>query len=82
MILTYWLDSVSGSRKLYHILTHASYARIKLAHPAPPVSPEWTQRLPWTGNMRELRNVIERLVILSGKEITEGDVKTYAVPRG
>ncbi|MEO8588850.1 MAG: sigma-54 dependent transcriptional regulator [Flavobacteriales bacterium] len=39
------------------------------------------QKLPWTGNVRELRNVIERLVILSGKEITEGDVKAYAVPR-
>jgi len=26
--------------------------------------------------------VIERLVILSGKEITEADVKAYAVPRG
>ncbi|MBL7962997.1 MAG: sigma-54-dependent Fis family transcriptional regulator [Flavobacteriales bacterium] len=40
------------------------------------------QKLPWTGNVRELRNVIERLVILSGKEITEADVKVYAVPRG
>ncbi|MBK9275613.1 MAG: sigma-54-dependent Fis family transcriptional regulator [Flavobacteriales bacterium] len=40
------------------------------------------QKLPWTGNVRELRNVIERLVILSGKEITEGDVKAYATPRG
>lgn len=39
------------------------------------------QKLPWTGNVRELRNVIERLVILSGKEITDTDVKTYAVPR-
>ncbi|HQW07382.1 MAG TPA: sigma-54 dependent transcriptional regulator [Flavobacteriales bacterium] len=39
------------------------------------------QKLPWTGNVRELRNVIERLVILSGKEITEGDVKAFAVPR-
>jgi two-component system nitrogen regulation response regulator NtrX len=39
------------------------------------------QKLPWTGNVRELRNVIERLVILSGKEITDEDVKTYAVPR-
>ncbi|MDX9750154.1 MAG: sigma-54 dependent transcriptional regulator [Flavobacteriales bacterium] len=39
------------------------------------------QKLPWTGNVRELRNVIERLVILSGKEITEADVKAYAVPR-
>ena len=40
------------------------------------------QKLPWTGNIRELRNVIERLVILSGKEITEADVKAYAIPRG
>jgi two-component system, NtrC family, nitrogen regulation response regulator NtrX len=39
------------------------------------------QKLPWSGNVRELRNVIERLVILSGKEITEGDVKAYAVPK-
>jgi two-component system nitrogen regulation response regulator NtrX len=39
------------------------------------------QKLPWTGNVRELRNVIERLVILSGKEIGEGEVKAYAVPR-
>ena len=40
------------------------------------------QKLPWTGNVRELRNVIERLVILSGKEISEADVKAYATPRG
>ena len=39
------------------------------------------RKLPWTGNVRELRNVIERLVILSGKEITDADVKTYATPR-
>jgi two-component system nitrogen regulation response regulator NtrX len=39
------------------------------------------QKLPWTGNVRELRNVIERLVILSGKEIGEGEVKAYAIPR-
>jgi DNA-binding NtrC family response regulator len=39
------------------------------------------QKLSWTGNIRELRNVIERLVILSGKEITDADVKAYAAPR-
>lgn len=32
----------------------------------------------WTGNVRELRNVVERLIILGGKEITEEDVKLYA----
>jgi DNA-binding NtrC family response regulator len=38
------------------------------------------QRHEWTGNIRELRNVIERLVILSGKMITEEDVNTYVIP--
>ncbi len=31
----------------------------------------------WTGNIRELRNVVERLVILSGKTITEEDIAKY-----
>lgn len=31
----------------------------------------------WTGNIRELRNVVERLIILSGKEISAEDVKNY-----
>ena len=34
----------------------------------------------WTGNIRELRNVVERLVILSGKSINEEDVKSYVIP--
>ena len=32
----------------------------------------------WTGNIRELRNVVERLIILCGNEITEQDVKLFA----
>ena len=35
------------------------------------------QRMPWSGNIRELRNVIERLIILSGDRITARDVKEY-----
>jgi two-component system nitrogen regulation response regulator NtrX len=31
----------------------------------------------WTGNIRELRNVVERLVIMGGDEITAEDVKRY-----
>ena len=31
----------------------------------------------WTGNIRELRNVVERLIILSDKKITQKDVETY-----
>lgn len=34
----------------------------------------------WTGNIRELRNVIERLVILCDKEIKGEDVKRFAMP--
>jgi transcriptional regulator with GAF, ATPase, and Fis domain len=35
------------------------------------------QQLPWTGNIREFRNVIERLIILCDKTITDKDVKKY-----
>jgi DNA-binding NtrC family response regulator len=33
----------------------------------------------WTGNIRELRNVVERLLILSGASITADDVKAYVL---
>ena len=36
------------------------------------------QKIDWTGNIRELRNVVERLVILSDKKISEKEVKQYA----
>ena len=35
------------------------------------------QKVNWTGNIRELRNVVERLIILSEEKITEEDVKNY-----
>lgn len=38
------------------------------------------QDVNWTGNIRELRNVTERLVILCGNEITGKDVERYANP--
>ncbi|MCB8963614.1 MAG: sigma-54-dependent Fis family transcriptional regulator [Bacteroidales bacterium] len=38
------------------------------------------KKLKWTGNVRELRNVIERLIILSDKEIGQKDVKAFANP--
>jgi len=40
------------------------------------------QALPWTGNVRELHNMIERLIILSDKVITENDVRAFANPGG
>lgn len=36
------------------------------------------QEYDWTGNIRELRNVVERLIILGGNEISEKDVKSFA----
>ncbi len=38
------------------------------------------QKIHWTGNIRELRNVVERLIILSGKEISKEDVMRYVGP--
>lgn len=36
------------------------------------------QEYDWTGNIRELRNVVERLIILGGSEVNETDVKLFA----
>lgn len=35
------------------------------------------EKLNWTGNIRELRNVVERLIILGDQQITEEDVKKF-----
>jgi len=47
-----------------------------------PIDPAAMQLLvdkTWTGNIRELRNVVERLLILSGDRITAEDVKAYVL---
>jgi len=49
--------------------------------PVRKISPKAIEKLQardWTGNIRELRNVMERLVIMSGKEITDQDVIKFA----
>ncbi len=38
------------------------------------------QKVNWTGNIRELRNVVERLIILGDKTISGKDVQTFAQP--
>jgi DNA-binding NtrC family response regulator len=43
-----------------------------------PKAVQLLQAYDWTGNIRELRNVIERLIILGGNEISEQDVKMFA----
>ena len=42
---------------------------------------ESLKQINWTGNIRELRNVVERLVILSPGEITEEDIQAFATPK-
>ena len=46
-----------------------------------PESIEGLKQHNWTGNIRELRNVVERLIILSGKTITSEDVHSYVLPK-
>jgi DNA-binding NtrC family response regulator len=36
------------------------------------------QEYDWTGNIRELRNVVERLIILGEKEVSTNDIKLFA----
>jgi len=38
------------------------------------------QTLPWTGNIRELKNVVERLIILGAKTISAQDVDRFVLP--
>ena len=42
---------------------------------------EALQKHNWSGNIRELRNVVERLIILSAKTISAADVENYVLPR-
>jgi transcriptional regulator with GAF, ATPase, and Fis domain len=41
---------------------------------------EELKKITWTGNIREFRNVLERLIILCGETITGEDVKIFAQP--
>ncbi|OFZ00490.1 MAG: Fis family transcriptional regulator [Bacteroidetes bacterium RIFCSPLOWO2_12_FULL_31_6] len=43
---------------------------------------EELKKINWTGNIRELRNIVERLIILCDKNITTADIKMYANPKG
>jgi len=43
-----------------------------------PEALELLKKYDWTGNIRELRNVVERLIILGGNQVTEEDVKLFA----
>jgi DNA-binding NtrC family response regulator len=56
----------------------AEYGRPKMTIQPEAVSE--LQKITWTGNIREFRNVLERLIILCDREITANDVALYAQP--
>jgi len=45
-----------------------------------PEAMAFLQTLDWRGNIRQLRNVVERLVIMSDEVITEEDARAFALP--
>jgi len=54
-----------------------------MGKPIPTFEPEALEALKqyqWTGNIRELRNIVERLVILCGNDITKDDVVRFGTP--
>jgi DNA-binding NtrC family response regulator len=61
---------------LTHICTDQGIPRKKFEKSAL----EALQEIDWTGNIRELRNIVERLVILCGQSISASDVKLFANP--
>ncbi|MGF1565871.1 MAG: sigma-54-dependent transcriptional regulator [Flavobacteriales bacterium] len=65
LLATHFIDIISG----------------EYGKPAKAITPDAIKALQkgnWTGNIRELRNVIERLIILSGERIEATDVEKYA----
>jgi two-component system nitrogen regulation response regulator NtrX len=65
-----------------HFLTEFAQSMGKAKAQITPEALEALQKLPWSGNIRELRNVTERLVILCDAAITAEDVGKYAMPMG
>jgi len=63
---------------LEHFVNQIAEEQGTVAKKITPEAIELLQQYDWSGNIRELRNVIERLIILGGKEITIDDVKSFA----
>lgn len=72
-------DDIPLLVEFYLDLIAREYGQSKKQIDAPAM--ELLKNYNWTGNIRELRNVVERLIILSGKSITQEDVENYVVPR-
>lgn len=65
LLISHFAEKIASEQG--NAVKHFSPAAIKLL-----------QEYDWTGNIRELRNVVERLIILGGNEISENDVKLFA----
>jgi two-component system nitrogen regulation response regulator NtrX len=63
-----------------HFITEFCTAQGKPQIVIEPGAMEALKNIPWTGNIRELRNVTERLVILCDGPVTAEDVARYALP--
>ncbi len=63
-----------------HFMTEACQNMGRPTLPFSEEAIEAMQKLEWTGNIRELRNVVERLAILCDREITAQDITRYAIP--
>ncbi len=60
-----------------HFITHICTEYDMPPKPIESSAVEALTKMRWSGNIRELRNVIERLIILSGERITLSDIKLY-----
>nr|NQU90571.1 sigma-54-dependent Fis family transcriptional regulator [Bacteroidota bacterium] len=69
LLANHFMEDVSGKMGRA-MLTYSDEALKKL------------EEYKWTGNVRELRNVVERLAILCDKEVTAEDVERYVQPLG
>ena len=65
LLISHFADKIASEQG--NAVKHFSPEAIKLL-----------QEYDWTGNIRELRNVVERLIILGGNEISESDVQLFA----
>jgi len=67
LLATHFMEEVSSKMgKQLLVFTEEAFQRL--------------EKYRWTGNVRELRNVVERLAILCDKEVTEADVEKYVHP--
>lgn len=62
-----------------HFSEHICGENGKPVRPFAPEAMEMLQQRSWPGNIRELRNVVERLLILGGNPVSAEDVKDYVI---